>query len=317
MRRLSDNRSHHLRRTLNLVSFLANHPGVPVRTVCDVFALSTGQFMRAINEILMFGLPPYGPMDYVTAWVENGRVTVVNAPFLAKPLGLTVAEAVSLKVIVEDFISQSPGVFEDAAASLSRKIAALLGTTGARPAPHAAPSRKIAAIERGLDENRPVRISYYNRAQDALSERTVEPLGIVDLEGIWYLVAFCRLRGAERAFRMDRIREAQVLDGTFEPRGRFDIGRYRKDEMFFPSGRETTVRVRFGPESARWARERYAKWIAAAAEDGGVICDFQVADMAWISDVAVEFAPDARIEGPPEAVRAFRRRMAAVLDLYA
>ena len=116
MPKVNVKRSRHLKEMLNLVSFLANHPGVGVETVREVFGFDKSRLMRALHEILMFGLPPYGPMDYVTAWVEKGTVTVVNADFLRRPLGLTVAEAVSLKLIIDEFLRQSPGVFEQAAA---------------------------------------------------------------------------------------------------------------------------------------------------------------------------------------------------------
>jgi proteasome accessory factor C len=316
MPKVNPKRSRHLKETLNLVSFLANHPGVGVETVREVFGLDRGRLMRALNEILMFGLPPYGPMDYVTAWVEKGTVTVVNADFLRRPLGLTVAEAVSLKVIIDEFLRQSPGVFEQAAASLSKKISAVLGTPGGAAGAISPASGKVSLLERAVDESRAARISYYNRTEDRIAERVVEPLAIVDIDGEWYLVAYCRLRRAERSFRIDRVRDVELLDEKFTPPADFDISRYRREEMFFPSGHETPVRVRFAPESARWAGERFAKWRVEAPQEEGLVCEFPVADMNWVIDLVVEFAPDAVIEGPSAAREAFAKRLAGITRLY-
>jgi predicted DNA-binding transcriptional regulator YafY len=46
----------------------------------------------------------------------------------------------------------------------------------------------------------------------------VEPLGLVRIENAWLLVAYCRLRSDLRAFRIDRIRDAQATGERCAPR---------------------------------------------------------------------------------------------------
>lgn len=48
------------------------------------------------------------------------------------------------------------------------------------------------------------------------SERTVDPYGLVFSQGVWMLVAFCRLRHDIRHFRLSRMNELVVLDDSFE-----------------------------------------------------------------------------------------------------
>jgi len=112
---VNEKNARHLGMLLNLTTFLANHQDVKAETVCNVFGLSRRRLMRVLNEVLMCGVPPYGPSDYVTAWVEGDQVRTVNCDFLRRPLRLTVKEALSLKVVVAEFIRQSPGVFREAA----------------------------------------------------------------------------------------------------------------------------------------------------------------------------------------------------------
>ena len=313
---LNPKRARRLKRVLNLVPFLANNPGVPVKTVCDVFGLGRGEFMEAVHEMLLFGTPPYSPMDYVTVWVEKGRVTLVNADFLTKPLRLTVAEAVSLKVMIDDFLRQSPGVFEEEAGSLGAKVDGILGRRAPEIGRTSSARGKMSVLEQALAESRSVRISWYNRAEDAITERTVDPLAIVDIEGLWYLVGYCHLRGAQRAFRTDRIREAALLDEHFERPEGFDLRKYRKSEMFFPTGSEKPARVRFSAECSRWAGERFGNRIVERRRDGVVVCEFPVADATWISDLVVEYAPEATLLGPKDVKREFRKRLDAILALY-
>jgi predicted DNA-binding transcriptional regulator YafY len=51
-----------------------------------------------------------------------------------------------------------------------------------------------------------------------LSIRPVEPAGYVGATQHWYLLAWCRLRDALRAFRLDRIVSVEATDEIVEPR---------------------------------------------------------------------------------------------------
>ena len=48
--------------------------------------------------------------------------------------------------------------------------------------------------------------------------RVVEPAGVLGTSKGWYLAAFCRLRQAPRAFRLDRIAEARLTQEPIAPR---------------------------------------------------------------------------------------------------
>ena len=52
-------------------------------------------------------------------------------------------------------------------------------------------------------------LEYADRAGD-VSTRAVEPAGLLRGVDGWYLVGWCRLRGAGRSFRLDRVRAARV-----------------------------------------------------------------------------------------------------------
>jgi predicted DNA-binding transcriptional regulator YafY len=73
-------------------------------------------------------------------------------------------------------------------------------------------------------------MSYRSHA-DELTQRQVEPYGIVGLDGHWYLVGYCRLRQTQRMFRLDRILEVTVLDASFERPVGFDCRTYVIDRF--------------------------------------------------------------------------------------
>jgi len=51
-------------------------------------------------------------------------------------------------------------------------------------------------------------------------------MGTVFAGSVWYLVAWCRLRGEVRHFRLDRIRKLELAAERFVPRQDFDLQRH-------------------------------------------------------------------------------------------
>jgi len=58
----------------------------------------------------------------------------------------------------------------------------------------------------------------YQDAQDRVTVRVIEPAGIFRTPNGWFLAAWCRLRRAPRAFRLDRISQATLTGESFTPR---------------------------------------------------------------------------------------------------
>jgi len=82
---------------------------------------------------------------------------------------------------------------------------------GSSPAAGEPPS--LDAVRRAVVDRERLRLTYANHA-GARSERTVEPWGLVDKDGVVYLVAGTD-RG-RRTFRLDRVVEAVATGETFE-----------------------------------------------------------------------------------------------------
>lgn len=76
-------------------------------------------------------------------------------------------------------------------------------------------ARFLGELRQGLREHRRVRVAY-TRADGTASDRVLQPLGVIFWGYRWHLAAWCELREALRTFRVDRIREVELLD-PFEP----------------------------------------------------------------------------------------------------
>jgi len=79
--------------------------------------------------------------------------------------------------------------------------------------------RRLSTLRRALRAERKVRLRYAT-GDGRESERVVWPIGLAFIAPLWLVTTWCELRAAFRNFRLDRIRELEVLEETFDPRGR-------------------------------------------------------------------------------------------------
>ena len=78
------------------------------------------------------------------------------------------------------------------------------------------------AIQEAITARHVLRITYRDR-HDRETVRDVEPVAFAATRTDWYLMAWCRLRGGARAFRVDRIRAADDTGTPASPRSYRDL----------------------------------------------------------------------------------------------
>lgn len=70
----------------------------------------------------------------------------------------------------------------------------------------------------------------YRSVRNDLTHRKIEPYGITGWRGHWYLSGYCCMRQDYRTFRMDRIRQVEILEETFEKAKDFDYETFVKEK---------------------------------------------------------------------------------------
>jgi predicted DNA-binding transcriptional regulator YafY len=81
----------------------------------------------------------------------------------------------------------------------------------------------LMPIQDAVVRRRCLALSYNTANRGAITERIVEPLGVVFYAREWHLIGWCRLRLDVRDFRLDRIQSWQVLDEIFQGHEDFSI----------------------------------------------------------------------------------------------
>ncbi len=163
------------------------------RELASLYEVSARTIERDIGALQQAGVPIYADAG------RSGGYTVDKSLTLP-PLNFSPAEAVALAVALGRV---SVGPFEGAARSAVRKIVAAMSERNVIAA------RDLAGRVRLLE---PVAVP------ETVPVPSVIEQAIVAGPGGWYLVGWCRVRGAARCFRVDRIQQAEVTGVTAPPR---------------------------------------------------------------------------------------------------
>jgi proteasome accessory factor C len=312
----------HLPRLLALVPWLLAHPDTPVSDVAREFGISEKQVRADLNLLWMCGLPGYGPGDLMDVVWDEDRVTLSNADTIARPLRLTVDEALALVAALRTLLGV-PGLVDTAAVEHAlAKLEAAAGGAVDADAVAVAPDTVtdpviVSTVADAIAAGRRLRLRYWVPARDEATERDVDPMRVVGMDGSWYLEGWCHRAEDTRMFRLDRVEELTVLDvdGT-PPAGARE--RDLSEGTFRPAPDDLVVTLRLHP-GATWVADYYPVETAQevpASEGGGLLVRMRTADTAWLRRLVWRLGGRGTVVEPPEVVAEVSDGAAAALVAY-
>lgn len=322
----------HLSRLLSLVPYLLAHPQARLPEVAHTFGVSEKQLRRDLDLVFCCGLPGHMPDDLIDVHIEGDTISLTNADTIARPLRLTVEEAlallVGLRVLAETRGSGEREVVDRLAAKLeSAAEDAVAPGTGATPHPGevASVSQRVAVAtdETGdvravmadaLSRGRRLHLDYHVPGRDETTSRQVDPMRLVLAEGRSYLEAWCRRAEDVRLFRLDRVLDVRVLDLPAQvppdaaPRD-LDEGLYR------PSPGDVAVDLELEP-AGRWVAEYYPCETVTDLGAGRLRVRLRTPDTRWVRRLALRLGESGRVVAPASLVSEVREDALAALAVY-
>ncbi|MDQ3933924.1 MAG: WYL domain-containing protein [Actinomycetota bacterium] len=256
------------------------------------------------EDIDVLNVVNFGGGSYVLyAEVHDDTIEVDPEPYgdnFAKPARLLPLEAKALVAAIDLIGDHLP---QGSLASAREKIVTALGrdpaTDGLQITTASGDDSEIAGVvSQAIADRHLLRLDYYKENEDEFTTRRVEPYQLLNGQEGWYVHCWDLDRDATRSFRLDRIREAEILDEEFEPRPGIEPdvqGWPRTGEV--PASRP--ARVWISPERARWAKED--RRVVEELRDGAVIVEVHYAGEDWLVRQILEEAGDAAVLEPDEA----------------
>jgi predicted DNA-binding transcriptional regulator YafY len=254
------------------------------------------------DHLQLLNLVNFGGGCYaVYASLENGVVRVDKELFgdtFRKPPRLTPLEARAIQLALE-FVG--PSIAAQANTQLDRVRQKLADTFGEfdveEPPDRIALSEEeglIATLSKAIAEHRVVEIEYTAVGEET-SVRVIEPHALERELPWWYVHSWDRTRDAQRSFRLDRMRRAELLEESFEPRGEVVPQKLRD---------VSTARVLFSPVVGRWRVERGAHPLAK----GYALEEVRFGSLDWLVGEILSYRGEAEVLEPVELRREVLQR---------
>jgi len=314
--------SEQLARLLALIPWLRAHPGVTKVAAAERFGISVSQLEKDLRLAFTCELPGRPEACLDIDYLDSDRVTVIDAQTIDRPLRLQPDEAVALLVGLRS-LAAVPGLTERAA--LDSALAKLEDAAGAEsptgrsrpPAAHHADGQAddVAgrAVQEALGAGRRLHLRYWVPSRDEITERDVDPMRLVTVDGVAYLEGWCHASEAVRTFRLDRMVAVEVLPTPAQPppqaAPQADAGSYH------PSPDDVVVVLELTP-AARWVPEYYPCESTAELANGGLLVTVRTPDPRFVTRLVLRLGGAARVLEPAEVARAVAEEATAALRAY-
>lgn len=292
-------------RLLGVIPWVVEQGGAHLDDIAARFDYPSEQLLEDLTQRLFFvGVHPFTPDTLIDVHISDGVVNIQYADWFSEPMRLTVEEATRLLAAGRSVLDMSEGSGprtgddEAAAAPLSRALTKLtlsLGSGHRSAVDHIdvclgqAQAETLDDLRRAINERRRIEIEYYSQGRDAMTARAVDPARLSSRDGAWYLFGWCHRAGAERVFRVDRIRNLELTDSEAEvdvpvgPSPTLSIDRV-----------DRTATIRLAPEAV-WAADYYPARQRTEHPDGTVDAVFAVAGESWLARLLVQLGPQAEV----------------------
>jgi proteasome accessory factor C len=310
-----------LQRLLALVPYVVSRNVVGMAETAAAFGITEQELVDDLNMLWCVELrspDPYCPIDLS---YEGGEIFITEAEAMDRPLRLGVDEACALLVGLR-MLAELPTIGDGSA--LSRTIAKLEAAAGSAANPsaqvavqvdHLTGASMTAQVTDALSIGRRVHISYYVPGRDEATERDVDPMRLLVVEGRSYLEGWCRRASAVRLFRLDRILSLQILDIPAEvPAGAEPVD--VDGGLFRPSPQDVLVELELAA-AGRWVAEYYPCEQATELPDGRLRITLRTPDTQMVRRLALRLGEDGRVVSPPELAAQVGDDATAALAHYA
>ncbi len=315
-------------RLLGVVPWIVEQGGAHLEAIAARFDYPQQQLIEDLTQRLFFvGVHPFTPDTLIEVEINEGVVDIRYADWFSKPMQLNGAEATRLLAAGRTVLAMSQDNTagdsrSDPAEPLVRALAKLSlslssdgtgginGINGTNDAESVeaivdkidvclghAPSDTLNDLRSAISGRRAVAIDYYSQSRNTMTQRTVDPARLFSNEGVWYLFGWCHHADAERVFRVERIRDLEVLDTAVK----VDLPSAGTTPTVSLDDVDCTVTLRLSPEAA-WAADYYPVRQRTALDDGGVEAVFSVAGESWLARLLLQLGPGAEIVDSHEAI---------------
>ena len=289
-------------RLLDLVPYINTHQGIALKDLAAVFEVSNAQMVNDLTTLWMCGLPGYTPLELMDLDFESGYVNISNAPTLAKPRSVTFDEGVALILGLDLLRATIPTDRSDLLEkidSLSARLSSIINLNSTFSVVAPVNQGVAAAIDEALASRSSLEIEYHSMYRDEITQRTIFPIEIIQVEGQQYLSSYCYSATDFRQFKLDRIQKAIVT----------------QESKTIPEDATDTQRINSRLKVLKPTREIAERFSRQDLKAGSEF-DFQTYSQQWLERSILSSGDGVALLTPPEIRASIAQMAQSMLDRY-
>lgn len=164
-------------------------------------------------------------------------------------------------------------------------------------------------LARAAAQKQQLLLSYRKPGGKHAEDRVVDPYHLANVNGEWFLFAYCHLRKSIRTFVPTRMRSVKLTGARFQRPHGFSLEAELKNSFGILSGdKEFLVRIRFSGAVSDYIREK--RWHPSQKltelKDGGVQISLKLSSLVEVQRWVLAWGGNAVPLSPPELVRGVR-----------
>jgi proteasome accessory factor C len=294
---------------LALTGYLINNRQQKLTDLANHFQVTEKEIRSAVVTISLSGVGMYRPdelffLDYDL--LEEGIVDLSFAPTLEAVPRLSTRQAAA----IASGLSYLMDLVDTKDQEQIKQLLEILGrgALSTKEVPFMVqPTRgdsDLALVRQAVAESRALKCSYINSAGE-ITNREIEPLLLESREANWFLKGFCRSNQESRVFRLDRMREIQLL-GTFEER---ELSDSETDQIY--SVRKSDIEVLFEVDPEAFALIADYKPEFEISGNKSVQVKIPIGQLETLGRIVARYSGKVRVLAPAAArvaVREFAQR---------
>lgn len=242
-------------RIVSILIQLQSKKIVRAQELADRFEVSLRTIYRDIRSLEVAGVPLYGEAGSGYSLVDGYRLPPVMfspeeaSSFIAAEKLMTRFGDRELESHYQSALFKIKSVLRgDEKELISQIESRVMVRNPEQTNDHLAPNA-LATVFRAIGQRVQLRLLYEALASEQPQQRTIEPIGVYQDSGRWYLFGFCHLRQDYRQFRTDRIHNIEMTSLEF-------TRPHRPLETYLQPEKHPTTRVRIlvDPEIVKYIK---------------------------------------------------------------
>jgi len=294
---------------LALTGYLINNRQQRLSDLASHFQVTEKEIRSAVVTISLSGVGMYRPdelffLDYDL--LEEGIVDLSFAPTLEAVPRLSARQAAAIASGLSYLMNLVDTKDQDQIKQLLEILGR--GALGTKELPFMVQPTEgdsdLALVRQAVAESRALKCSYINSAGE-ITNREIEPQLLESREANWFVKGFCRSNQESRVFRLDRMREIELLE-EFEER---ELANTESDQIY--SVRKSDIDVLFEVDPEAFALIADYKPEFEISGNKSVQVTIAIGQLETLGRIVARYSGKVRVLAPAAArvaVRQFAQR---------